>query len=432
MWGALIGAGASLLGSKMQSKAQDRANAANMASFNQYKPYVDANLKGSQGALDGVLSTGAYQGQTLAAPNQFQTGTANTMGNFGTNMMNSGNAMMGNTAGFGNNANSLYGQYQGMANAAQQDRLSNAMDYASANSGSLVDAAMRDDRRNLQENTLTGIDMAASGSGNMNSSRAGVAEAVANRAYDDRRADVATNIQNSLIDRSLNQQAQQFRDQGSALQGAGQANQSIQSAYGVGLNTLGQGANFGMNAGNTLQGFDQAQLNDQRQQFEDQRDFELEQRKGYQAGILGRAPQTNNNFKANMNNPYACRAGDVGHDMMQLQVHLHQGLLHMLDVSGGILGEPFPLPHVGAQGGDLRLRAETATEQPVGMQLAQPSRIAHIGFAARHVLGVAGIHEDDLEAMRFQDLEGWDPVNARRFHGHAGDAAGLEPVSEIV
>ena len=309
MWGAIIGAGASLLGSKMQSKAQDKANAANMASFNQYKPYVDANLQGSEGALSGVLNTGAYQGQTYAAPNQFQTGTANTMGGYGTNMMNSGNAMMGNTAGFGNNANALYGQYQGMSEAAQQDRLGNAMNYASANSGSLLDAAMRDDRRNLQENTLTGIDMAASGSGNMNSSRAGVAEAVANRAYDDRRADVATNIQNSLIDRSLNQQAQQFRDQGSALQGAGQANQSIQSAYGVGLDTLGQGANFGMNAGNALQGFDQAQLNDQRQRFEDQRDFELEQRKGYQAGILGRAPDTSNKFQANMNNPYAAALG---------------------------------------------------------------------------------------------------------------------------
>ena len=308
-WGAIIGAGASLFGSKQQSKAIDKGNEARMAAFNQYKPYVDQNLQGSQGALDGVLNTGAYQGQTYAAPNQFQTGTANTMGGYGTNMMNSGNAMMGNTAGFGNNANSLYGQYQGMSEAAQQDRLGNAMDYASENAGGLVDAAMRDDRRNLQENTLTGIDMAAMGSGNMNSSRAGVATAVANRAYDDRRADVATNIQNSLIDRSLGQQAQQFADQGSALQGAGQANQSIQSAYGVGMNTLGQGANFGMNAGNSLQGYNQANLNDQRQRFEGQRDFELDQRKGYQSGILGQAPSSTGSIQANMNNPYAAALG---------------------------------------------------------------------------------------------------------------------------
>ena len=75
------------------------------------------------------------------------------------------------------------------------------------------------------------------------------------------------------------------------------------------MDTLGQGANFGMNAGNSLQGYNQANLNDQRQRFEDQRDFNLEQRKGYQSGILGRAPQTNNNFKANMNNPYAAALG---------------------------------------------------------------------------------------------------------------------------
>lgn len=306
--GAVIGGVSGYMGSKKTAKAQDAATAATMAGFNQYKPYVDANLEGSQGALDGVLNTGAYQGQTLAAPNQFQTGTANTMGGYGTNMMNSGNAMMGNTAGFGNNANSLYGQYQGMANGAQQDRLGNAIGYANQNSGSLVDAAMRPELRNLQENTLTGIDNAAMGSGNMNSSRAGVATAVANRAYDDRRADVSTNIQNSLIDRSLNQQAQQFADQGSALQGAGQANDAIQSAYGVGMNTLGQGSNFGMNAGNSLQGYNQANLNDQRQRFEQQRDFELEQRKQYQSGMLGKAVSSPS-VQPNLNNPYSAALG---------------------------------------------------------------------------------------------------------------------------
>jgi hypothetical protein len=29
--------------------------------------------------------------------------------------------------------------------------------------------------------------------------------------------------------------------------------------------------------------------------------------------------------------------------MMELQVHLHQGLLHMLDVGGGIFHKPLPL-----------------------------------------------------------------------------------------
>ncbi len=305
----LIGGALGLMGANKQAKAQDAATEAQMAGFRQYEPYVDANLSGSSAALDGVLSTGAYTGQTLAGPNQFQTGTATNMGNIGSNLQNSGYAMMGNTSGFGSNANSLFNQYQGMAQAAQADRLNTAMDYASANANPLVDAAMRDDRRNLQENTLTGIDLAASNSGNMNSSRAGVAEAVANRAFDDRRADVALDVQDRLIDRSLAQQSQQFSDQGNALQGAGMANEGIQNAYTQGLNTLGQGANFGMNAGNSLQGYNQAALTDAQLAFERQRDFEMQQRQGFQSGILGQAPVSVGNITANKVDPYQAALG---------------------------------------------------------------------------------------------------------------------------
>lgn len=309
MWGAIIGGAMGLMGANKQAKAQDRATEAQMAGFRQYEPYVDANLSGSSAALDGVLSTGAYTGQTLAGPNDFQTGTATNMGNIGGNLQNAGYGMMGNTSGFGSNANALFDQYQGMANSAQGDRLATAMDYASANANPLVDAAMRDDRRNLQENTLTGIDLAASNSGNMNSSRAGVADAVANRAFDDRRADVALDVQDRLIDRSLAQQARQFDDQGKALQGAGMANEGIQNAYTQGLNTLGQGANFGMNAGNSLQGYNQAALNDAQAAFERQRDFEMQQRQGYQSGILGKAPNSSQSVQANRVDPFQAAMG---------------------------------------------------------------------------------------------------------------------------
>ena len=386
----IIGAGVGLYGANKSSKAQDAATAASLAGFKQYEPYVDANLSGSSAALDGVLATGAYGGQTLAGPNPYQTGTANTMGGYGQSMMDSGYGMMNANNNFGGNYQNMYGQAQGLygqtqdlygqsrdlygqsqdvynqganlaglntdlyqqnrglydqfsqlSQDAKADRLGTAMDYANQNSGAMVDAAMRDDRRNLQENTLTGIDLAASGSGNMNSSRAGVAEAVANRAYDDRRADVALNVQDRLIDRSLNQQARQFADQSNALAGAGNAgaaqradlagagsalanqnnsigtssntitasgsqltngagqlnaagnmNAGIQGTYNTGMNTLGEGANFGMNAGNTLQGFNQAALNDNRSAFERQRDFELQQRKDYQSGVLGKAPSS--------------------------------------------------------------------------------------------------------------------------------------------
>lgn len=403
----LIGGAMGLMGANKQSKAQDRATEAQMAGFKQYEPYVDSNLAGGATALNGVLADGAYGGPTYAGPNNFQTGTANTMGGYGTSMQNAGFGMMDQNAGFGNNyqnmygqaqglygqsqdiygkSNALYGQaqdvynqgaslsgqnqdlyqqnkglynqFQGLSEEAKADRLGTAMDYANTNSGSLVDSAMRDDRRNLQENTLTGIDLNASNSGNMNSSRAGVASAVANRGYDDRRADVSMGIQDRLIDRSLNNQAQQFADRSNALTSAGTAggamssnlagagnalsnqnnslgtasntltassnylsgggnhlntagnmNQGISGAYNTGMNTLGEGANFGMNAGNALQGYDQAGMNDAQANFERQRDFEMNQRKGYQSGMLNQAPNTVGNVSANTVDPFQAAMG---------------------------------------------------------------------------------------------------------------------------
>lgn len=291
MWGAIIGGALGLMGANKSSQAQNAATAASQAGFKQYKPYVDRNLAGGSSALDGVLSTGAYGGQTYAGPNQFQTGTANQMGNYGMGMQNSGMGMMNANSGFGANSQDIYGRFTGMADGVSSaDRMNTANQYAVDNMNPLVNAAMRDDRRNLQENTLTGIDLAASGSNNMNSSRAGVAEAVANRGYDDRRADVSSQVMDSLRTQSLNQQNQAFGDRANALVNAGNANQGIASAYNTGMNTLGEGANFGMNAGNSLQGYNQASLNDQQAAFERQRDFEMNQRRDYQSGMLGQAP----------------------------------------------------------------------------------------------------------------------------------------------
>ena len=376
----VVGAVGAIAGSNKSSAAQDRATNAQLAPYEQYAPYVDANLTAGQAALQNNLNQGAYTGATYAGPNTFQTNTANTMGNFGADMMTSGNAMMNANDNFGSNYQDiyskggdlygqtqnlynqgsgifgqnqdlynqnqgLYNQFQGMSDSARDtDRLAVANQYAADNSGALVDAAMRDDRRNLMENTLTGIDMAASGSGNMNSSRAGVADAIANRAYDDRRADVAMGIQDRLVDRSLTNQAQQFADQGGALSNAGmaansmsgnlagstnalsasgdliqagsnqlqtqgRANQGIRDTYNTGMETTAAGGDFGMTGGNMLQGYDQAALNDARANFERQRDFDLDTLKAYQAGMLGAAPASVGTVPVNNNNALSAGFG---------------------------------------------------------------------------------------------------------------------------
>ena len=99
---------------------------------------------------------------------------------------------------------------------ANQDDMQGALDYASGDRlDSMVSAAMRDPYRQLTEQTLTGIDARASGSGNMNSSRAGIADAIAQRSYDDRAADVAAGIQDKLMTQYLGNRdtlSEQFLD----------------------------------------------------------------------------------------------------------------------------------------------------------------------------------------------------------------------------
>ena len=312
MWGAIIGGAMGLMGANKQAKAMDRANAANMASFNMYRPYVEGNLGAADTALGGVLSQGSYQGDTLAGPNQFSVDTANNMGRIGNAMQNTGSNIMGQTTGFGQNANNLYNQYMGMADSAGQDRMATAMDYANNNVDALANVALRDSRRNLDENLRSG-NIAASGSGNMNASRAGVADAIARRDFDDRAADVRTGLQDQLIDRSLQQQARQFSDRGDALNAAGGANQNIMGAYGMGMNAAGEGANFGMNAGNFMQQQEQNRMDDMRNRFERDRDFEFDMRERYGQGILAQGGRTNNTTQINRVDPaQAAMGGAMG------------------------------------------------------------------------------------------------------------------------
>jgi len=155
---------------------------------------------------------------------------------------------------------------------------------------------MRDDYRNLNENTLTGINMGASAGGAMNSSRAGVADAVARRAVDDRKADVTTNIQDSLRRDSLNQQNRQFSD-------AMNANAGLRSAYTDGLNAFGAAGDMVVGAGGNLRALEQQQLDDARARYEQDRDFAFNQQQKYQQGILGNAVYNNPPVQPNLYNP---------------------------------------------------------------------------------------------------------------------------------
>ena len=272
---AVIGGVSGAYGANKAGQAQDAANRLNREQFEMYKPYITDSLAAGQGYLDDVQNTGAYMGQTLAGPNMYEKVGNNFIGNMGA--MGAQGAFDLSQVGqnFGQNYADLYA-------AGSDDRLAQARDYALSNSGPLIEAAMRDDYRTLTEQTLPGINMASSGGGNINSSRAGIADAVAARGYNDRRADVSAGVQNQLMNQSLGEQQSQFNNMMAA-------NQGLFQGYGAGMDTLGRAGNFMTQAGGNFRNYNQGALNDARMRYENDRDFALDQNIKYQKGILGQA-----------------------------------------------------------------------------------------------------------------------------------------------
>lgn len=155
-----------------------------------------ANLAANGGgALNGTAAgalTAQAQGQTAAMGQQGlqgQQGVGQAMGNAG----------------------SLFGQSQQDLNPSIQQGAAGYVNNDLLNGQ--IDAANRDVARDFAENTRTGLNARASLGGNLNSSRAGAAEAVAARGAQDRMADTAatmrSNAYNTGINASLTANSQQ-------------------------------------------------------------------------------------------------------------------------------------------------------------------------------------------------------------------------------
>lgn len=102
----------------------------------------------------------------------------------------------------------------------------------------MIDAASRDVTRNLYENSMPGIDRAASGTGNINSSRAGVAQGIAMRGAQDQIGDISASIRGDAYNRGL---ALAEGARGTNLSALGQSAGLYGDAMNTGLNALGMG-----------------------------------------------------------------------------------------------------------------------------------------------------------------------------------------------
>jgi hypothetical protein len=103
---------------------------------------------------------------------------------------------------------------------------------------------------------------------------------------------------------------------------------------------------------------------------------------------------------------------DIRDDVVQLHVHLHERLLHVLNVRGRIVDQPLTMAQVRAQPHDAVARTETPAQQPVLMELLQPLRIVHVRLPPGDVLDVARVDQQHLEPARFENLKDRNPVHA--------------------
>ena len=165
----------------------------------------------------------------------------------------------------------------------------------------MIDNVGRDISRNLRENDLTSLNLGAAGAGNMNSSRAGAAEAILMRGAQDRLGDISSTVRgnafNAGLDMAANQRESMFRN---ALTSSNQdintrlaAGQNFMNLGGVGttlgsmaLDSRGNQAALTGNVGNAQQAEEQRGINEDIAQFQNKENTDWS-RLGNYYGLVG-------------------------------------------------------------------------------------------------------------------------------------------------
>jgi hypothetical protein len=298
---ALVGGGIGLLGSTMAAKESKQAAIEsariNKAPWEAQQPYLKQGFAQAQDALAAATGMGTFQGPYTADLNPFQTQGWNTAADFATNqgvqgantVFGAGMDNIGSASQFGTNASTLFGQAG--INPTEQI-IGNGAQYANNPylSGQ-IDAASRDVVRNLNENQLTGLDGMAAGTGNMNSSRTGVAQGIMQRGAADQIGDISAQMRGQAYNNGLGMAQQQYNQ---GMSNMLNANGQLMQAGQFGADQIANGLNIGYNSGNVLAqagaGFqNQAQnvINGQRDQFKDQQNNQMDLLGKYMSLING-------------------------------------------------------------------------------------------------------------------------------------------------
>jgi hypothetical protein len=207
-------------------------------------PYLGFGFNEAQRLYKLFQGSPAYQGALYSPSNPLQQGGAWQLANFAAGQGGdltgaaAGGSMsnLGAGAGFGGNAQSIYGRAQtdptqGIISSAGSMAANPYMD-------GMIDAASRDIRRNLYENELTGLNNEATATGNANSSRAGAVEGVLRRGAEDRIGDISATLRGGAYQDGLGLASNNWAQ---GLQSQLGANAQVGGAFTSGL-TGAQGA----------------------------------------------------------------------------------------------------------------------------------------------------------------------------------------------
>lgn len=228
-------------GSSQNAKAAAKGSQTDNSPWAPQQPYLKKGFEDASYFLDQYgKSRPGYQGQWDAGTNQNLADAQNAQldwakgagFNGGGAMANAGLAGVGNFGQNVSNTNDLYAR--SMADPTGQT-IANAGQYANnPYMDSMVDASLRDVNRNLQMG-VAGNNANAVGTGGMNSTRTGVADAMLKTNAADRAADISSTLRG-----------------GAYQNGLGLAANQIQQGFSNGLNANAQGLSAAAAGGNML------------------------------------------------------------------------------------------------------------------------------------------------------------------------------------
>ena len=218
---------------------------------------IQQGLSSAQDALtSGLGDIGGIQDYTanLTGKQNHFINDMMTMGaynrNLGTSQVGSGQTIMGQALPGLESFGQAGANFQDLYNRAGQDRtgaiLSGAQQYAdNPYIQQQIDSAISDVNRGFQD-TRSSINSGAVGSGNINSTRAGVLDAMAQDDAMDRAANISTGMRSQAyaqgLDRATAEQARMFGDQFGVNSAIGQHGMNAGALAGQGANIAGQGA----------------------------------------------------------------------------------------------------------------------------------------------------------------------------------------------